>query len=478
MKNLKIYSAGIFIVNPIIITQMDLISLLSRLPIELQYLVTNYNHGVLFILPKSELAKYDWFRLLNMNFSLTYDKSIFTNEQIMKVYLDNLIARKLKIICHEDFTVIKLTDGSLMVRGCDVYGQFGEINKMISAFKEVAGVPKNVADVICGKYYTMIRLRDGTLMSSGCNENGQLGLGDNLSRTSFSVIDPVGCGIVEMVCGHSHTIIRLTDGTLMGCGANYNGQLGLGDYVDKYRFREIIGIPKNIEAVMCGQWHTMIRLTDGTLMSTGYNFYGQLGLGDEKPRNVFKKIPRVPKNIAKVICHGYHTFIQLTNGTLMSCGYNLYGQLGLGSNEDKNYFSVVKRIPTNIAEVVGNNNYTIIRFTDGKLFACGYNGDRQLCLGDYSNRNIFTEITDMPKNIAQVICLLHRTIIRLTDGTLINHPVIKYAQKMAEIPKNIADILAGHSRPIVRLTDGTLLVGGYDGYEQIPEIPKILCLSD
>ncbi|AYV83803.1 MAG: hypothetical protein Hyperionvirus11_76, partial [Hyperionvirus sp.] len=55
----------------------------------------------------------------------------------------------------------------------------------------------------------------------------------------------------------------------MGCGYNGFGQLGFSDYTRRNIFEELTGIPKNIVEVICGDYHTIIRSGDGTLMSCG-----------------------------------------------------------------------------------------------------------------------------------------------------------------------------------------------------------------
>ncbi|AYV83672.1 MAG: chromosome condensation regulator [Hyperionvirus sp.] len=127
-------------------------------------------------------------------------------------------------------------------------------------------------------------------MSSGNNRYGQLGLGDYAPRNLFCEIKGIGKNTVEVKSGYLHTIIRLTNGTLMSCGCNESGQLGLGDNLNRFSYEEIRGIPKNIDEVVSGSFHSVVALTDKTLMSCGFNSYGQLGLGDNIPRNIFSVI--------------------------------------------------------------------------------------------------------------------------------------------------------------------------------------------
>ncbi|AYV83673.1 MAG: chromosome condensation regulator [Hyperionvirus sp.] len=293
-------------------------SLFINLPVDLQYIIVGYNPRVIFNLSRSELEKYDWFKLIKIIFSLGHEKSSCTNEEIMRAYLHNC-KHKSKIICSFTSTIVRLIDGRLMVSGYNVRENI---------FKEV-NLPSQSVEIIVGGSYTIIKLRDGTLMR-GLHDNGLWDIGLGGDGKIFIGIDKIPGDIAELVSGQYHSIIRLKDGTLMSWGYNTCGELGLGDNNNRNMFEKIINTPKNIVEVICGSYFTFIKLADGTLMSCGNNDQGQLGLGDNNGRNIFCEIKGIPKNIAKVICGMHHCIIQLTDGTLMCCGKNDTGELGLG----------------------------------------------------------------------------------------------------------------------------------------------------
>jgi alpha-tubulin suppressor-like RCC1 family protein len=81
----------------------------------------------------------------------------------------------------------------------------------------------------------------------GANNNGQLGLGDIIDRhtdtymTSDEYVDVGAAGIVSMHLGSFHTCVML-DTTEVKCfGLNQNGQLGLGDRKSRGRFNHEMG---------------------------------------------------------------------------------------------------------------------------------------------------------------------------------------------------------------------------------------------
>ena len=86
---------------------------------------------------------------------------------------------------------------------------------------------------------------------------------------------------------------------------------------------------------------TFILKNDGTVYGTGYNDYGQLGLGNTNDKNTFTQVNTNAQNVKSIVCGNSYTFILKKDGTAYSVGYNRYGQLGLGDNTDKSTFTQV-----------------------------------------------------------------------------------------------------------------------------------------
>ena len=120
--------------------------------------------------------------------------------------------------------------------------------------------------------------------------------------------------------------------------------------------------------------------------------YGQLGHGDTRDRLLFVEIQGIPRNISQVICLSNGAFIFLTNGMLLSCGYNLHGNLAHGDRKHRHMFEEIKGIARNISEIACNDRTTFIRLTNGKILSCGNNEYGQLSLGDTMSRTSFEEV--------------------------------------------------------------------------------------
>ena len=77
--------------------------------------------------------------------------------------------------------------------------------------------------------------------------------------------------------------------------------------------------------------HSLILKNDGTLWGCGYNYYGNLGLGDTTNRNIFTQITTNTDDIKSVYCGESYVLILKNDNTLWGCGNNGGGQLGLGN---------------------------------------------------------------------------------------------------------------------------------------------------
>ena len=189
------------------------------------------------------------------------------------------------------------------------------------------------------------------MFACGMNACGQLGLGDTTSRNTFTAVPALPGGKVakQVIAGNFHTMILAEDGMVLACGDNEYGQLGLGDTTHRNTFTAVPALPdgKVAKQVIAGSYHTMILAEDGMVFACGWNVFGQLGLGDTTHRNTFTAVPALPdgKVAKQVIAGRCHTMILTEDGTVFACGANDYGQLGLGDTTDRNTFTAVPALP-------------------------------------------------------------------------------------------------------------------------------------
>ena len=312
--------------------------------------------------------------------------------------------------------------------GYNGYGEFGfGSTTQLTSFTAVTTPDgKTVDQIATGGMLTFVLTTDGTLYSTGYNSYGTLGLGDTTDRNSFTAVTMTDGKSIDQVfiggAGGYFVFVQCTDGTFYSAGSNSHGQLGLGDNTNRNSFTEVT-IPegKTVDQVSTGGMHIYLLCTDGTLYSTGYNLYGQLGLGDNTDRDTFTEVP-IPdaKVVAQVISGRHHTFLLTTDGSLYATGYNFRGELGLGDTTIRTTFTAVT-IPDgkSVDQVFADGYQSFLLCTDRTLYAAGYNVTGTLGVGDTHIHYSFTEVT-IPdgKSVDQIVTGLDHSLLLCTDGAL------------------------------------------------------------
>lgn len=234
-------------------------------------------------------------------------------------------------------------DYTLWAMGSNANGQLGlGDNTDRSAFEQVGtDLWKMIA---CGLTHTIAIKSDGTLWATGGNLYGQLGLGDNIDRNSFV---QVGADTwIYIAAGQGFTIAIRSDGSLWGCGRNYAGQLGLGDNADRNLLTHVDDGPWASVSVSHGEmWgsysYFIATKPDGTLWGAGFYGAGNFGIPPGGFPWTYTIIQISTERWLSVSCGVDITFAIKEDGTLWGTGYNQYGNLGIGDYSSRESFTLI-----------------------------------------------------------------------------------------------------------------------------------------
>ena len=229
-----------------------------------------------------------------------------------------------------------------------------------------------------------------------------------------------------LAAGASHSCALLR-GAVFCWGRNNQGQLGLGDRVNRGDAPGQMGkalppVPlgkgRYALQIAAGGDHTCAVLDDGALKCWGKNSYGQLGLGDiaprgESPNEMGDNLQAVDvgpgRTVRGVALGRAHTCALLDDGRVKCWGQSLFAQLGLGdtrtrggrSGEMGARLAAVDLGPGRKAvEVAAGGTHSCARLDDGALKCWGQNTYGQLGLGDTKDRGDQPE--DMGENLPVV----------------------------------------------------------------------------
>ena len=168
-------------------------------------------------------------------------------------------------------------------------------------------------------------------------------------------------------------------------------------------------------------------LSEDAVWCCGNDDCGALGLGKDI-KKTFGKLYRVTplSNITFVSCGQGHTLFLDNEGTAWGCGWNAYGQLGMGA-VDLNYPVLIPGVPK-FQVMHTSYNHSIFLDFEGTPWVCGWNDDGQLGLRDVSRQFLVQRISNLPK--IQGICAGNResTFVDVEGGVWItkrNQPIFK-----------------------------------------------------
>eukprot|EP00798_Chlamydomonas_sp_ICE-L_P024910 gene24910-biopygen19332 len=219
-------------------------------------------------------------------------------------------------------SAVLLNNGSAYLCGKNDQGQCGASTTLVPQANSLGIIPSlsNVVDVACGHEHTLFTCHDGQVLGVGRNDRGQLGQGNKTSPVTSVVQVLAGGGAgstnglsVEIAAGFNHSALIKNDNTIFVFGANDKGQLGLGKTTtESLTPAQLVGYAGY--DIACGRNHTVISTTPDPLV---FNFTGNnalIAFGD----NAYGQIAAGTSHAASID----------GSGSIITCGENGYGQLG------------------------------------------------------------------------------------------------------------------------------------------------------
>ncbi|MGL4952016.1 MAG: leucine-rich repeat protein [Mycoplasma sp.] len=250
-----------------------------------------------------------------------------------------------------------IEDGKLYTWGNNLNGQLGigedatetmfEYPVLAGACEDFGGENKKVTQVSLGASHS-IAIAGGKMYAWGYNNNGQLGIGSTESKKSpAKVIFPETEGVelkITQISAAANNSAAIVDNEIYIWGNNTNYQLATQTTGNRTKPGKVTNMPSNDGdeniIVSLGENYSSA-IQNGVLYMWGSNTHGQLGIGSKSQKvSTPTKVGQhdlselVNENISSVSLGNLHSGI-IKNGVLYMWGNNSYGQLGLGSKNEK-----------------------------------------------------------------------------------------------------------------------------------------------
>lgn len=231
---------------------------------------------------------------------------------------------------------------------------------------------KNWERVFTASNFNIAMKNDGTLWAWGDNFYGQLGID---SRSFEKTPKKIGNDYwIDVSIQDEHTFAVKKDGTLWGWGKNSNNMI-YNDFHTTWVLKPYqIGTDNNWIKVATAIDYTLALKKDGTLWAWGSNYWGNVGLGENKkgtltvlPIQIGMENDWLNISTSKL---GSLSLAIKNNGTLWAWGYGARDLDGL--NDDKYHFPQQVGIDSDWKLVVSESGYKILALKmDGTLWGVG-----------------------------------------------------------------------------------------------------------
>jgi alpha-tubulin suppressor-like RCC1 family protein len=283
-----------------------------------------------------------------------------------------------------------LTNGTVRAWGANEFGMLGDGTITSHSTPGVVTGLDNVRAVAAGSVHGLALLKDGTVRAWGNNSSGQLGIG-TIGDPQLTPVRVPGLKNVRAIAARdSYSLALLTDGTVRAWGNNGSGALGNGTVgTNNPMPAPVLGL-QHVRAISAGSGHALALLKNGTVMGWGANNQGQLGQGTTTVAPSPTPAPVVDLAGVAAVAAGFdHSLALLKDGTVRSWGNNADGELGIGS------FGGVRNRPVNVLQLTGvravaagfGTSYALSRVDDDVVRAWGANDEGQLGDGSTTRRN-------------------------------------------------------------------------------------------
>jgi alpha-tubulin suppressor-like RCC1 family protein len=186
-------------------------------------------------------------------------------------------------------------------------------------------------------------------------------------------------GVRAVQAGATHVIWLMQDGTVETCGANYLGQLGIGNsgLGMSYVPVKVPGLSDVVE-VSAGQATTCARTAGGEVYVWGGDLHGQVGNGVEEETGVFSPfhVP-LPAPASDISCGGNYrkngSTLALAGGVLYGWGDDEKGQLGDGQTTNKASPAVATdTLGLKLTQVITSGAYSLGVNAAGNVYGWGW----------------------------------------------------------------------------------------------------------
>ena len=213
------------------------------------------------------------------------------------------------------------------------------VQQIVTVPWPVQGLPGPTVSISAGGSFSVAVVGGprGAVYSWGFGDKGCLGLADTEHRAEPTLVTQLECEeedkVVSVSCGDLHTLALHKSGHVSSWGCGQLGQLGRKVHAipGTAIVEPILRIPNltGVIQVTCGHRHSVAVDCFGAMMTWGEGSEGRLGHGSDSPCPVPTHVS-LPGFVLTASAGRYHTLVTTSTGALWAFGCGEFGQIGSG----------------------------------------------------------------------------------------------------------------------------------------------------
>lgn len=234
---------------------------------------------------------------------------------------------------------------------------------------------RGASGVGAGFNHSFALMADGSVLGWGSNYYGELGFENYVGIKPVPTAVPGLFAVTRIDGGYYHSLALKNDGSVWSWGTNYNGQLGDGTTTARAQPAKLNSL-SNITAIAAGTIHSLALRSDGTVWAWGANAKGQLGDNSTTDRTSPVQVNNLT-NVIAIAAGGDHSLAIKGDGTLWTWGGNDHGQLGDGTTVSKPIPVPVNGL-SGVSTISAGDAFSLAAKSDGTVWTWGWNNFGQL----------------------------------------------------------------------------------------------------
>jgi subtilisin family serine protease len=172
--------------------------------------------------------------------------------------------------------------------------------------------------------------------------------------------------------GPYHSFAVKTDGTVLSSGINQWGDVGDGTKIDRFVPTQVLNANNVVSVAAAG---ALALKSDGNLLAWGQNNVGQVGDGTTTSRSTPSPVLNASNIVGVAVgSRSFHNLALRTDGTVLAWGYNVTGQLGDSTTTSRSTPIVVTQAGlTDVRALAVGERHSVALLGNGKLVSWGDN---------------------------------------------------------------------------------------------------------